>query len=199
MASVEIASRPQSGSSRSLTRLVDEAPVTNCKRLTMTPKSVGAAAFALLLASPIAAAAQDLTSQMVGVWKRTSHVQKLVETGATSKPMGENPTGIAIFTSGGHFTWIFIADDRKAPANLPPTDAERIRLYSTGSYGGGTYKVDGDKVRFLYSASGNQAWTGLERVQTMQISGNVMTWTSPPFKTPDGKDAIGIFAFERLE
>jgi hypothetical protein len=113
--------------------------------------------------------------------------------------MGENPTGMAVFSRGGHSTWIFIADGGKSPACLPVTDAERIALYNTGFYGSGTYKIDGDKVSFLYNTSFNQAWTGVERPQTMQVSGKVLTWTSPPIKTLDGKDAIGIFTFERLE
>ena len=54
---------------------------------------------------------------------------------------------MAIFSRGGHFTWIFIADGRKSPASLPVTDAERIALYNTGSYAGGTYKINGDKVK----------------------------------------------------
>ena len=133
----------------------------------MTSNLVGAAAFAVLLASPFVATAQDLASQLVGVWKRTNHIQKIMATGETDKPMGEYPTGMAIFTRGGHFTWIFIADGRRSPASLPPSDAERIALYNTGFYGSGNYKVDGDKVTLLYNTSGNQAWTGQERAPTI--------------------------------
>jgi hypothetical protein len=165
----------------------------------MTFRLVGAAALALLLASPAVAAAQDLASQMVGVWKRTGFVQKILATGETSKPEGENPSGMIIFSRGGHFMWIYIADGRKSPASLPPTDAERIYLYKTNGSGGGTYKVNGDKVTVLYTASANQAWTGTERATTVQVSGKELTWTSAPFKTLDAKDAIATITFERLE
>jgi hypothetical protein len=165
----------------------------------MTSKLVGAAALALLLASPAVAAAQDLASQLVGDWKRTSAVQKILATGETSKAAGENPTGMVMFSRGGYFTWIFINDGRKSPEKLPPTDAERIYLYNTGGAASGTYKVNGDKVTFLYNASTNQAWTGTERVQTMQVSGKVLTWTGAPIRTLDGKDAIVTLTFERLE
>jgi len=165
----------------------------------MTFRLVGAAALALLLASPAVATAQDVASQMVGVWKRTGFVQKIVATGETSKAQGDNPSGMLIFSRGGHFTWINIAGDRKSPASLPPTDAERLYLYNTSGSGAGTYKVNGDKVTILYTASSNQAWTGTERVTTVQVSGKVLTWTSPPFKTLDGKDATGTQTFERLE
>jgi hypothetical protein len=90
---------------------------------------------------------------------------------------------------GGHFTWVFIADGRKSPASVPPTDAERIYLHKTSAFGGGTYKVNGDKVTLLYTASGNQAWTGIERAMTVQVSDKVLTWTSgTPFKTAESKD-----------
>ena len=104
------------------------------------------------------------------------------------------------FSRGGHFMWIFIADGRKSPASVPPTDAERIYLHKTSAYGGGTYKVNGDKVTLLYTASGNQAWTGMERAMTVQVSDKVLTWTSgTPFKTAEGKDAVATITFERLE
>jgi len=165
----------------------------------MTSRLVGAATLALMLASPVVAAAQDLGSQLVGVWKQTGFVQKNLATGESSKPQGENPAGMAIF-SRGYFTWIFIAEGRKSPASLPSTDAERLYLYNTGSYAGGTYKINGDKVTFLYNASANQVWTGTERVQTMQVSDNkVLTWTSAPFKTNDGKEAVATVTFARLE
>jgi len=165
----------------------------------MTSRLVGAAALMLLLASSVVASAQDLSSQLVGVWKRTSTVNKVVATGETSKPAGENPTGSLIFTRGGYFTWIFIDEGRKSPEKLPPTDAERIYLYKTGGAASGTYKVNGDKVTFLYNATTNQAWTGTERVHTMQVSGKVLTWTSAPLPDQSGKNVIAILTFERLE
>jgi len=166
----------------------------------MTSRLVGAVTLALMLASPVAAVAQDLASQLVGVWKQTGFVQKNLTTGETSKPQGDNPGGMAIFSRGGHFTWIFINDGRKSPASPPAvTDAERIALYNTGSYAGGTYKINGDKVTFSYKAVFNQYWTGTERVQTMQVSNKVLTWTSAPYKTTDGKEVFATITFERLE
>ena len=165
----------------------------------MTFRLVAATALALLLASPVVAADEDVASQMVGVWKRTGLVQKIVATGETSKPDGENPGGMLIFTRGGHFMWIYIADGRKSPASQPPTDDERIYLQKTANSGGGTYKVEGDKVTALYTASTNQVFTGTERATRVQVSGKVLTWTSAPFKTADGKEAFAIITFERLE
>ena len=103
------------------------------------------------------------------------------------------------FSRGGHFMWINIADGRKSPASLPPTDAERTYLHKTSAFGGGTYKVNGDKVIVLYTASTNQVFTGTERAQTGQVSGKVLTLTSAPLKTAEGKDEIAEITYERLE
>ena len=165
----------------------------------MTFRLVGAAALALLLASPAVAAAQDVASQMVGVWKRTGNVQKILATGETSKPEGDNPSGMLTFSRGGHFMWIFIADGRKSPASVPPTDADRMYLHKTSGFGGGTYKFNGDKVTVVYTASANQAWTGTERAWTVQVSDKVLTITSAPFKAAEGKDVIQTATYERLE
>ena len=95
--------------------------------------------------------------------------------------------------------WIYIASDRKSPEKLPPTDADRIYLNKTSSFGGGSYKVSGDKVIANYAASSNQTWTGTERTWMVQVSGKMLATTSAPFKTTDGKEVVAIATFERLE
>lgn len=157
--------------------------------------SVVALSCALLTAEM--AFAQDLASQLVGVWKRTSMVEKELATGTTSTP--QIPDGPVIFTRGGRFAWVILAPGRKAPAASIPTDAERAALWATGSFGTGTYRVEGDKVVLRYDTSWNQLWTGTERRADMKITDNVLTWTSPPYPTLDGKQVVGIQTFERTE
>jgi Lipocalin-like domain len=166
-------------------------------------KAALAYAFALLgviiaVAAPAKMAfAQDLASQLVGVWKRTSMIEKELATGTTSTP--EIPDGPVIFTRGGRFAWVILAPGRKAPAAPIPTDAERAALWATGSFGTGTYRLEGDKVVLRYDTSWNQLWTGTERRADMKVTGNVLTWTSPPYPRLDGKEVVGIQTFERAE
>ena len=143
-------------------------------------------------------AAQDLATEIVGVWKCKGFAEKIMATGELNKPRGEHPTGTATFSRGGHFTWIVMNDARKAPTGTM-TDADRVALFNSLAFGTGTYKVEGDKVSLRYDGSWNQAWTGTERVQTLQISGKVLTWTSAPFKLAGDKDAVAIFTYERAE
>jgi hypothetical protein len=48
-------------------------------------------AVGLLFILPHAAAAQDLATQLTGVWKRTSLIVKQLDTGATTPLFGERP------------------------------------------------------------------------------------------------------------
>ena len=160
-------------------------------------RSIVALGFLLIVAH--AASAQDLTTQLPGVWKLTSLVEREIATGATTNRFGQNPVGSAVFTRGGHFTWGFFTDGRKAPAGPVPSDAERVALYNTLAFGSGSYRVEGNTVSLRYDSSWNQSWTGTERKAEMQVSGKTLTWKSPPYKSLDGKDVIAITTLERME
>jgi lipocalin-like protein len=164
---------------------------------TRLSSSIVALGFVLML--PHAAAAQDLTTQLNGVWKLTSIVLREVGTGATTNTFGEKPVGYAIFTRGGHFTWGWVSDGRKVPAGPVPSDAERVALFNTLGFGSGAYRVEGNTVSLRYDSSWNQSWTGTERKAEMQVSGKTLTWKSPPFKSLDGKDVVAITTLERME
>ena len=156
--------------------------------------------FAGLLALPQPASAQDLASLIVGVWKYTSLVTKEVATGKTVHPLGEGLIGYITYTRGGHMTFVAAAADRKPPAGPNPTDAERVDLFRTGIFGSGTYRVDGNKVITRYTTSWHQAWTGTERIGTVELSGKTMTNTGAPFKSAlTGLDVVAVSTYERVE
>ena len=157
-------------------------------------------ALGVVLASPYVAGAQGLATQITGVWQVTSVVVRDLQTGAVSRTYGEKPAGRVVFTRGGNFTWVFVGDARTAPAGPVPTDAERIVLYNTLSFGTGTYRVDGGTVSLRYDSSWNQSWTGTERKANMEVSDKTLTWKSPPYKSlDDGKDVMAITTLQRLE
>ena len=155
-----------------------------------------AVAIVALLSPPWTLAAQDLTFQIVGVWTRTSQVQKDLATGATT----DTPAvGSAIFTRAGRFAWMYVNAGRTPPVGPVPTDAERVALFNTSAFGSGTYKIEGGTVFLRYDTSWNENWTGTERRAEMQVLGKVLTWTSPPIKGPDDKDYVAITTMERVE
>ena len=159
--------------------------------------SAATAAFALTLVQPVPA--QDLASQIVGVWKYTSSSNKEVETGKVDHPYGKNPTGHIVYTKGGHVVFAVAGDNRKAPANSQFTDADRAELFKTMAAASGTYKVEGNTLTVTYGASWNQTWTGVTQKREIEIVGNKLTITSAPVKSGTGKDIIFVVTLERVE
>ena len=160
--------------------------------------SAAALAFLLTLAEP--AAAQDLASSIVGVWKMTSFVRKEVATGKTINSYGQHPAGMVVYTKGGHFVAFVAAEDRKAPAKTDPTDAERIELFKTMFGFGGTYKIDGNKLILHMDTSWIQSWTGTDRPPAVvEIKEKQMTSTSSPFKSLDGQEIVVTATWQRAE
>jgi hypothetical protein len=169
--------------------------------LSMKRASISAAALTLVLAVNHPTRAQDAASQIVGVWKAVDISRKEVASGKIDKPYGEKPVAYYIYTRGGHFSWTFVAENRQKPAGAAPTDAERVELFKTMSFGTGTYKVEGDKVLYHYDSSWVQSWTGAERSGALPVfSGMKMIQISAPFKNPiTGIDSINTNTFERVE
>jgi len=148
------------------------------------------------------AGAQDVSSQIVGVWKMTSYTRKETASGKLVKILGERPAGIVIYTKGGHFVSFVAGQDRKAPAKVEPTDAERVELFKSMYGFGGAYKiVDGNKLVTHLDTSWIQAWTGTDRPPTaVEIKDKEMMTTSSPFKsTMDGQEIVVTTTWERIE
>jgi hypothetical protein len=161
---------------------------------------MSAVALAFLLTLPRPAPAQDLASQLVGVWNLSSQLRKEVATGATLKTFGEKPTGHLIYTRSGLLTFIIVGTDRKAPASPNLTDAERIELFKTMAFGSGTYKVEGNKIVTRYDTSWHQLWTGRDISAQTEIQGKTLTTTTEPFKAAvDGKEVVVTTIWERVE
>lgn len=155
-------------------------------------------AFLVTLAQPMAA--QDLGSQLVGVWAIKSNITKETATGKEVGLMGDNPQGFAFFTKGGHFAFVLTAKERKGPAGAQITDAERAALYATMAATTGTFKVEGSKVTLTYVATSNQIWVGTTQTRTIEIVGSKLTWTSPPQKNMNtGTETVFVITMERAE
>ena len=154
-------------------------------------------AFLLTWAQP--APAQDLASQLVGVWKYTSLSVKQVATGKISHPFGENPTGHIVYTKGGHVAFLLVGDNRKVPAGPSATDAERINLFNTMGAASGTYKVeDNNTIIVSYTTSANQIWSGTTQKRHFEIMGNKLTLTTDPVKDLSGAETINAVTCERV-
>jgi len=150
------------------------------------------------LTLPSLACAQDINSPIVGLWKLTSNVTKIVATGAMQPLAGEHPIGYQLFTKGGHIIYIQNAENRKRPAGATATDAERVALFNSMVAYAGTYKLDGSKV--LIHMEANAVPGEPDRSYAMEISGNKLTLTAAsPFMSSTGQQIVSMRTFERAE
>jgi Lipocalin-like domain len=153
---------------------------------------------ALTWAWPVTA--QEIKSSIVGLWKLTSDVNKVVATGEILFPVGEHPSGYLLFTRGGHMMQLYIGENRKAAAGPAPTDAERVALFNSLVARSGTYKVEGMNIIIHYDGSESESVTGTNRTYAAEIIGDKMTLTASPFVRPKtGQQVISIVKFDRVE
>ena len=103
-------------------------------------------------------------------------------------------------TPGGHSAFTIVGTDRKAPASPNLTDAERIELFKTMSFGSGSYKIEGNKIVTHYDTSWHQLWTGRDISSQSEITDKTLTVTTDPFKSAvDGKEILVVTTWERVD
>jgi hypothetical protein len=155
------------------------------------------AASALALSTP--AFANDLPSQIIGVWKFVSNYNKEVATGKIFHPYGEKPMGYIIYTKGGRVIFSLVGDNRQKPAGVSASDEERVKLFNTLATGSGTYRVEGNAVVVTYDSSWHQLWTGTTQKRNIAISENRLTITSTPTRNMAGQEIIFENVLEKVE
>jgi hypothetical protein len=80
-------------------------------------------------------------AKVLGIWKLVSLEIEVQETGRMEPPMGEKPSGYAVFTQEGRAFFILTGALREPATN----DEERAGLLNTLVAYTGTYRVEGDK------------------------------------------------------
>lgn len=160
---------------------------------------ITAATLALLAALPPAAVAEDLASQIVGMWRYVSFTTTEIASGKVSKPYGEKPTGYIVYTKGGRGMFVLVAENRAKPASAAVTDAEAVGLFRTFAAGSATYKLEGKTLIVTYDTNLNQAQTGTPQKRYIEIVGNKLILTSDALKTSAGLDVTITGTLEKVE
>jgi len=161
---------------------------------------ISAVTLAFLVTSPPAAVAEDLASQIVGIWSYVSVTTTEVASGKVTKLFGEKPKGYLVYTKGGRSLYVLVADNRANPASAAVTDAEAVGLFRTLGSGSGTYKVEGKTLIVTWDTSSNQIWTGTTQKRYIEIAGNKLTISSDPVKiSATGLDVVFVNTLEKVE
>jgi Lipocalin-like domain len=144
-----------------------------------------------------AAAAGDLNP--AGVWTVVAYTTLDQQTGVTTQPFGEHPTGTAIYSPSGHMAILVTARTREAASGTgAASNAARASLLDSMYAYTGTYTMKGETVTIHVDSAWQPSWVGTDRVRTMQIDGAFLTITTPPMSSPvDGRTYISVTRFKR--
>jgi hypothetical protein len=159
----------------------------------------GRAAFtALMLLFPTIAVADE--NPLIGTWKLKSQVWTLTATGEKVHQMGEHPNGYLNYSTDGRMYAIITAENRVQPDAANPTDEQRVKLHKTMIAYAGTYTVEADKVIHRVDISWNEARTGTDQIRFFKLDGNILTITTPPFKSAqDGREGRSALVWEKVK
>ena len=135
-------------------------------------------------------------AKVLGVWKLVSQEIEVQETGRREPPMGERPTGYAVFTQEGRAFFILTGEIREPASN----DEARAKLLNTLVAYTGTYRVEGDKWITKVEVAWNPEWVGSEQTRFFKLDGDRLQVLSPWRVMPNwpGKGMTrSILSFDR--
>jgi len=89
----------------------------------------------------LASGGESDSAKVLGIWKLVSLDIEVQGTGQLEPPMGDNPTGYAVFTQEGRAFFILTGELREPATN----DEQRAGLLNTLVVYTRTYRVEGDK------------------------------------------------------
>jgi hypothetical protein len=143
---------------------------------------------------------EHASGQLLGTWKLQSFTTEDLATGQKTDLFGAHPGGYLSYGSDGRMYAILVEEGRRAPADLVPTDTERIGLFNGFSAYAGTYRVEGDTVSHFVDASWNESWTGTTQVRRFRIDRNCLHITTLPARNPvTGKECISELVWVKVE
>jgi hypothetical protein len=167
----------------------------------MKRASIAAVCLSLLLSmSSFGQQAHSCTGPQLGTWKLQSVTTRYLDTGVTSESYGAHPVGYLSYGPDCRMYAIIAQENRKPPAGVVPTDAEKIELFGGFIAYAGTYTIDGDRVSHHVDVSWIEAWTGTTQVRQFKIADKVLHIQSIPAKNPrDGRLSSSLLVWTKVE
>ena len=124
----------------------------------------------------VAQTAKDL----VGTWTLVS-TDTVRADGSRTPTFGDNPKGIIVFTSDGHFIYLYSRGDlpKFASNNRSTGSPEENKAVVQGSIATfGTYSVAGSDLMIKIEHSTFPNWIGADQKRTIAITGDQLKWTN---------------------
>ena len=135
---------------------------------------------------------------LLGTWRLKSFVREVTGTAERYNQLGDHPDGYINYSPDGRMIVFFVAADQPK-LGKEPTDEERIKLHKTMLAYGGTYTVTQGKVVHHIDIEWDGRRLGTDQVRFYMIEGDRLLLKTEPNKSPvDGREGVGILAFERV-
>jgi hypothetical protein len=150
--------------------------------------------FLLATLMSLAMSALSQSTSLVGTWILTG-ANKIRPDGRQVSDYGTDPHGIVIFTPDGRYVVeIFRSDRKKFASNdrATGTPEEYKDAIMSTSVHFGQYVVDAEKgaIIFKVDRASFPNWDDTTRVSTFTLTGDTLTWRTPP--RPDGSIPVTI-------
>jgi hypothetical protein len=123
-----------------------------------------------------------------GVWKLVAW-RRIAGDGTVSHPLGEDATGLLVYTDGGRMAVQLAAAGRPVLDTDDPLGGDvdaRAEAYSTCLAYFGSYEVQGDTVVHRIDAGLFPNWSGAEQSRPYTLTGDELVLRTPPMKTATG-------------
>ena len=144
-------------------------------------------------------ASSHLAEPLLGTWKMRAWTFEDLVSEEQRDALGPHPCGYITYTPDGRVMVLVVARERARPANLVPTNEEKIALYDTMFAYAGKFDFDGTKVVHHIDVSWNEAWRGSSQIRFCELHDDVLTYVSAPARNPmTGRDCVHTVVFERL-
>jgi hypothetical protein len=143
---------------------------------------------------------ESSVQSVLGTWKLVSYVREVLDSNERFNQFGEDPAGYLGYAADGRMYAIFVRQDRITPGDVVPTDEEGVKLLGTMVAYAGTFTLDTEKVVHHIDVSWNQAWTATDQVRYYQLSGNMLTITTAPYRSyQDGRQGRSVLVWRKVK
>jgi hypothetical protein len=125
---------------------------------------------------------------LAGVWRLVAW-RRIAGDGTVSYPLGDNATGMLVYTTDGRMAVQLTAADRARLKTDDPLGGdvhERAKAYSTCLAYVGRYEVRADTVVHWIDASLYPNWSGAEQSRPFTFENDELVLRTPPMETAAG-------------
>jgi Lipocalin-like domain len=137
-------------------------------------------------------------TDLTGVWKLVSW-RRITGDGTVSHPLGDDASGILVYTRDGRMAVQLAAAGRPPLATDDPlggSERERAAAYATCLAYFGRYEVRGDEVVHWIDESLYPNWSGAEQTRPFTHEHGTLVLRTPPMETAAGT-VVNELAWER--